>query len=464
MEQKVRFKMHKVKKNWVTIGVTALSMVTVAGGTLLADQQVQADEQNPANQSSDSSQDLLQETPATTNDVATTVAPTISADANTASVAIPVADATSTTTNATDRAAASASNVATVQTNSGQAAPSTNVQPAATDTSATATDTNTNTNTNASVTATDRVATTDRAATTDTENTEAHTRSRRALVETREANTNTSTGIQWINGKQYYVNSDGSVRKNFVFEQDGKSYYFDAETGALATKSQDEFSTEPIKATVDFSSGNQLYKNDDKSLDQLDTFITADAWYRPKSILKDGKTWTASTEADKRPLLMVWWPDKSTQVNYLNYMQNQGLGAGSFSTNSSQESLDQALKRFRLRLKNVSRVKATQTGCVQVSTSSSRLSQVGIVALKIVPMTTCKVDSCSLTTVRVILATVPATPTLTIVCLTAHRLTKRVHVSTSRTILSVVSSSCLPTILITQIQQFRQNNLTGSTL
>ena len=98
MEQKVRFKMHKVKKNWVTIGVTALSMVTVAGGTLLADQQVQADEQNPANQSGDSSQNLLQETPATTNDAATTVAPTISADANTASVAIPVADATSTTT------------------------------------------------------------------------------------------------------------------------------------------------------------------------------------------------------------------------------------------------------------------------------------------------------------------------------------------------------------------------------
>ena len=347
MEQKVRFKMHKVKKNWVTIGVTALSMVTVAGGTLLADQQVQADEQNPANQSGDSSQNLLQETPATTNDAATTVAPTISSDANTASVAIPVADATSTTTNATDRAAALATNAATVETNSGQAAPSTNVQAAATDTSATTTDTNTN----AAVTGTDRAtATTDRAATTDTANTEARTRSRRDLAETREANTNTSTGIQWINGKQYYVNSDGSVRKNFVFEQDGKSYYFDAETGALATKSQDEFSTEPIKATVDFSSGNQLYKNDDKSLDQLDTFITADAWYRPKSILKDGKTWTASTEADKRPLLMVWWPDKSTQVNYLNYMQNQGLGAGSFSTNSSQESLDQAAKMVQTKI------------------------------------------------------------------------------------------------------------------
>ena len=60
MEQEVRFKLHKVKKNWVTIGVTALSMVTVAGGTLLEDQQVQADEQNAANQSGDSSQDCFE--------------------------------------------------------------------------------------------------------------------------------------------------------------------------------------------------------------------------------------------------------------------------------------------------------------------------------------------------------------------------------------------------------------------
>ena len=339
MEQKVRFKMHKVKKNWVTIGVTALSMVTVAGGTLLADQQVQADEQNPANQSGDSSQDLLQETPATTNDTATTVAPTIASRCQYCERRLFLSQmrlARQPLSQIGQRHLPQTA--ATVDTNSGQAAPSTNVQAAAADTSATTTDTTTDTTDDTAT------ATTDRAATTDTANTEARTRSRRALAETREANTNTATGIQWINGKQYYVNSDGSVRKNFVFEQDGKSYYFDAETGALATKSQDEFSTEPIKATVDFSSGNQLYKNDNKSLDQLDTFITADAWYRPKSILKDGKTWTASTEADKRPLLMVWWPDKSTQVNYLNYMQNQGLGAGSFSTNSSQESLDQAAK------------------------------------------------------------------------------------------------------------------------
>lgn len=44
MEKKVGFKLHKVKKNWVTIGVSTLSMVALAGGALLADQSAQADE------------------------------------------------------------------------------------------------------------------------------------------------------------------------------------------------------------------------------------------------------------------------------------------------------------------------------------------------------------------------------------------------------------------------------------
>ena len=43
MEKKVGFKLHKVKKNWVTIGVSTLSMVALAGGALLADQSAQAE-------------------------------------------------------------------------------------------------------------------------------------------------------------------------------------------------------------------------------------------------------------------------------------------------------------------------------------------------------------------------------------------------------------------------------------
>ena len=49
MENKVRFKLHKVKKNWVTIGVTTLSMVALAGGSLLAQGKVEADETSMPN-------------------------------------------------------------------------------------------------------------------------------------------------------------------------------------------------------------------------------------------------------------------------------------------------------------------------------------------------------------------------------------------------------------------------------
>ena len=44
MEKKVGFKLHKVKKNWVTIGVSTLSMVALCGWSPLADQSAQADE------------------------------------------------------------------------------------------------------------------------------------------------------------------------------------------------------------------------------------------------------------------------------------------------------------------------------------------------------------------------------------------------------------------------------------
>ena len=44
MEKKVGFKLHKVKKNWVTIGVSTLSMVALAGGAFLTDQSAKADE------------------------------------------------------------------------------------------------------------------------------------------------------------------------------------------------------------------------------------------------------------------------------------------------------------------------------------------------------------------------------------------------------------------------------------
>ena len=49
MENKVRFKLHKVKKNWVTIGVTTLSMVALAGGKPPSSRKVEADETSAPN-------------------------------------------------------------------------------------------------------------------------------------------------------------------------------------------------------------------------------------------------------------------------------------------------------------------------------------------------------------------------------------------------------------------------------
>ncbi|MFR2571876.1 MAG: hypothetical protein ACLS9T_00335 [Streptococcus salivarius] len=40
----------------------------------------------------------------------------------------------------------------------------------------------------------------------------------------------------------------------------------------------------------------------------INGYLTADSWYRPASIIKDGVTWQASTAEDFRPLLMAWWP------------------------------------------------------------------------------------------------------------------------------------------------------------
>ena len=33
---------------------------------------------------------------------------------------------------------------------------------------------------------------------------------------------------------------------------------------------------------------------------------------------------------------MAWWPDKRTQINYLNYMNQENLGIGAFESKTEQ--------------------------------------------------------------------------------------------------------------------------------
>ena len=156
--------------------------------------------------------------------------------------------------------------------------------------------------------------------------------------------------IKTIDGKKYYVQDDGSVKKNFAVELNGKILYFDAETGALVDSNEYQFQQGTSSLNNEFTQKNAFYGTTDKDIETVDGYLTADSWYRPKFILKDGKTWTASTETDLRPLLMAWWPDKRTQINYLNYMNQENLGIGAFESKTEQVLLTEAVQQVQRKI------------------------------------------------------------------------------------------------------------------
>lgn len=168
--------------------------------------------------------------------------------------------------------------------------------------------------------------------------------------------------VKQIDGKYYYIGEDGQAKKNFAITVDGKTLYFDKETGALTDSSAYQF-TEGLSSLVNnYTPHNQILSLESANLETVDNYLTADSWYRPKDILKDGKEWVASTESDLRPLLMTWWPDKQTQVAYLNYMNNQGLGTGvTYNVYTSQENLTLASQLVQQKIEaKISQVKGTQ--------------------------------------------------------------------------------------------------------
>ena len=113
MGKKVHYKLHKVKKQWVTIAVTSAALASIVGGATLANQKVSADETTEPVATTTAESDVVVEThevatpAATTTTDVTTVTNDKAADKDT--VATP-APATATTANtaapaATDRAA-----------------------------------------------------------------------------------------------------------------------------------------------------------------------------------------------------------------------------------------------------------------------------------------------------------------------------------------------------------------------
>ncbi|MFR2307042.1 MAG: glycoside hydrolase family 70 protein [Streptococcus salivarius] len=166
--------------------------------------------------------------------------------------------------------------------------------------------------------------------------------------------------IKNIDGKYYYVNEDGSHKENFAITVNGQLLYF-GKDGALTSSSTYSFTPGTTNIVDGFSINNRAYDSSEASFELIDGYLTADSWYRPASIIKDGVTWQASTAEDFRPLLMAWWPNVDTQVNYLNYMSKVFNLDAKYTSTDKQETLNVAAKDIQVKIEQkIQAEKSTQ--------------------------------------------------------------------------------------------------------
>ena len=326
MGKKVHYKLHKVKKQWVTIAVTSAALASIVGGATVANQKVSADETTKPVASTTAESDVVVET----HEVA-------------APAATATTDATATTT---DKAA----DTATVET------------PAA---ATTAADTTTNTATPAT---TDRAAVANGATTeapaatataTDTTLTVAE-KPKSGVTEKEETAALSLDNIKQVDGKYYYVKEDGSYKTNFAVSVNGQLLYF-GKDGALTSTSTHSFTPGTTNLVDAFSSHNRAYDSKKESFELVDGYLTPNSWYRPVTILENGEKWRVSTEKDFRPLLMAWWPDVDTQVAYLNTFSKHFNLNATYSTSQSQSELNAAAKTIQIKIEQeISAKKSTE--------------------------------------------------------------------------------------------------------
>lgn len=326
MGKKVHYKLHKVKKQWVTIAVTSAALASIVGGATVANQKVSADETTQPVASTTAESDVVVET----HEVA-------------APAATATTDATATTT---DKAA----DTATVET------------PAAVTTAA---DTSANTV---------APATTDRAAVANGATTEAPAATATAIdttltvaekpksgvTEKEESAALSLDNIKQVDGKYYYVKEDGSYKTNFAVSVNGQLLYF-GKDGALTSTSTHSFTPGTTNLVDAFSSHNRAYDSKKESFELVDGYLTPNSWYRPVTILENGEKWRVSTEKDFRPLLMAWWPDVDTQVAYLNTFSKHFNLNATYSTSQSQSELNAAAKTIQIKIEQeISAKKSTE--------------------------------------------------------------------------------------------------------
>lgn len=314
MGKKVHYKLHKVKKQWVTIAVTSAALASIVGGATVANQKVSADE--------------------TTEPVATTTAES-DVVVETHEVETPAATATTDVTAVTNDKATTTDTVATPAPATATTDTTTNVAaPAATDRAAVANGA-TETPANATVA-------------TDTTLTVAE-KPKSGVTEKEETAALSLDNIKQVDGKYYYVKEDGSYKTNFAVSVNGQLLYF-GKDGALTSTSTHSFTPGTTNLVDSFSSHNRAYDSKKESFELVDGYLTPNSWYRPVTILENGEKWRVSTEKDFRPLLMAWWPDVDTQVAYLNTFSKHFNLNATYSTSQSQSELNAAAKTIQIKI------------------------------------------------------------------------------------------------------------------
>ncbi|QYU52893.1 KxYKxGKxW signal peptide domain-containing protein [Apilactobacillus kunkeei] len=161
------------------------------------------------------------------------------------------------------------------------------------------------------------------------------------------ASQNLKSHTKNIDGKTYFYDLNNNEVKSALID-DNNTYYYFGPNGYLTTFDDSKFSDGSINSSDQLS----IYTPDGKSITNVDGFLTADSWYRPKQIQVSDTQWRNSTNADFRPLLSVWWPNKTVEINYLNYMSKNGLVNGHFDNNSSANDINQAAATVRLSIEN----------------------------------------------------------------------------------------------------------------
>ena len=330
MGKKVHYKLHKVKKQWVTIAVTSAALASIVGGATVANQKVSADETTEPVATTTAESDVVVETHevATPAATATTDVTAVTNDkaATTDTVATPTPAPATATTDTTTTAAAPAT--ATTDTTTNAAAP------AATDRAAVANGA-TETPANATVA-------------TDTTLTVAE-KPKSGVTEKEETAALSLDNIKQVDGKYYYVKEDGSYKTNFAVSVNGQLLYF-GKDGALTSTSTHSFTPGTTNLVDSFSSHNRAYDSKKESFELVDGYLTPNSWYRPVTILENGEKWRVSTEKDFRPLLMAWWPDVDTQVAYLNTFSKHFNLNATYSTSQSQSELNAAAKTIQIKI------------------------------------------------------------------------------------------------------------------